>query len=669
MRWRPAPIEAMNRHQATAPPAKAMPGVRKLSTKIISVLLIFFVIALTAIGVTLSISWQLEGSAAAINDTGGLRIRTYRIAHQLARADTEMRDPAAFSAMLKEELEGIETILRSLAEGDPQRPLFVPQDRGIPEDVVHFTDFWTSRIRPVLFVLIANPNPGILRRTMRDMDRNVRTFVDSVNAVVFKMEQSHVRKLNILRASQGLLVFLALIGTAILIRFFYSLVVRPVTELNKGMRRMGQDDFTARVPILTQDEFGELSEGFNTMASHLQDLYATLEERVADKTRTLTAKNRELEILYATSGFLHEPNDIDSLCRGFLEHVQSALGAAAGSVRLLDPDSENLYITVSEGLDETFLDREAILSCGSCLCTEAARRNLTVLVDVARPGAPMKMDTCRLAGFQAVSVATITANKRPIGVFNLYFTDPRPLDESDEQLLGTLGQLLGTAIESLRLQAHTRELAVFEERNLIARELHDSIAQALAFLNLQVQLLEQALETGDTEEMNGIVTMIRQGVQESYDDVRELMVHFRTRVEQQDLDAAIEAALGRLAQQTAIATHFDVQGDGAPLEPETETQMLYIVLEALSNVRKHARARSVTVRLRRSMEGLTVTIRDDGIGFDETDASPDEQQLHIGLEIMRERAMRIGGRFVVRSSRGRGSEIRLEIPRTHEETN
>ncbi len=646
-----------------------MRGVQKLSTKIIGILVAFFVVALTAIVLTLSISWKLEGSAAAINDTGALRIRTYRIAHQLARADTEMRDPAAFSALLREELEGIEGILRSLAEGDPRRPLFIPQDRGIPEDVLRFTDFWASRIRPILFVLITDPNPGILRRTMRDMDRNVRTFVDSVNATVFKMEQSHVRKLNILRASQTLLIVLALIGTAILIRFFFSLVVRPVNELSKGMRRMEQEDFTARVPILTRDEFGELSEGFNKMAAHLQDLYANLEERVADKTRSLTTKNRELEILYAASGFLHEPNDIDSLCRGFLEHVQNTLGAAASSVRLLDPESENLYITVSEGLNERFLDHEAVLSCGSCLCAEAARRNVTILVDVDRPNAPMQLNTCRAAGFRAVSVATITANKRPIGVFNLYFTDPRRLDESDEQLLGTLGQQLGTAIESLRLQARARELAVFEERNLIARELHDSIAQGLAFLNLQVQLLEQALKSGDTAEMEGILAMIRRGVQESYDDVRELMVHFRARVDEQDLDSAIEAALGRLAQQTGIATHFDVQGDGAPLEPETETQMLYIVLEALSNIRKHAQARSVTVRLRRSMDGLSVSVRDDGIGFDEIDASPDEQQIHIGLEIMRERAMRIGGRFAVRSSRGRGSELRLEVPRTHEETN
>ena len=84
--------------------------------------------------------------------------------------------------------------------------------------------------------------------------------------------------------------------------------------------------------------------------------------------------------------------------------------------------------------------------------------------------------------------------------------------------------------------------------------------------------------------------MLRRGIQESYEDVRELLVHFRTRVEQQDLDAAIAAALRRLAEQTGIATDLDVQGDGAPLDPESETQVLYIIQEALSNVRKHAGA-------------------------------------------------------------------------------
>jgi two-component system nitrate/nitrite sensor histidine kinase NarX len=147
--------------------------------------------------------------------------------------------------------------------------------------------------------------------------------------------------------------------------------------------------------------------------------------------------------------------------------------------------------------------------------------------------------------------------------------------------------------------------------------------------------------------------------------VRELLVHFRTRVEQQDLDAAIAAALRRLAEQTGIATDLDVQGDGAPLDPEAETQVLYIIQEALSNVRKHAGASTVSVGVRRGRDGLAVTVRDDGVGFAE-DRDASDSEAHIGLQIMRERAMRIGGRFAVRSSPGRGTEIRLELPRTNE---
>src|SRR5690606_13673855 len=106
---------------------------------------------------------------------------------------------------------------------------------------------------------------------------------------------------------------------------------------------------------------------------------------------------------------------------------------------------------------------------------------------------------------------------------------PGELPGSDRQLLETLGQQLGAAIEGLRLQARARELAVSEARNLIARELHDSIAQALAFMNLQVQMLEGALGRGDARGMRNGLRLLHQGLQESYDDVRELMVHFRAR--------------------------------------------------------------------------------------------------------------------------------------------
>lgn len=640
----------------------------RLSTKITGILIAFFLITLGAIGLTLSISWKLEGAAAAINDTGSLRIRTYRIAYHLARADTEMVDPEQFGRRLREELDEFAVILSRLATGDPGRPLFIPQADDIPREFGLLSDFWHARIRPLLAALANDPDPARLRATMTpSFDETVRTFVDGVNDLVFRIERNHVHDIQILRTSQALLILLAIIGTVILIRYFFALVIRPVSRLSEGMRRMEAEDFSARVEIVARDEFGELSEGFNRMAAHLQELYATLEQRVEDKTRSLTAKNRELEILYTISGFLHEPGDTDSLCRGFVRRVRSMLGASAGSVRLLDSSGRNLCLTICEGLDADFVDREAILACTECLCGAAVQRNATLFMAADAADAELTLETCRRAGFRAVSATTITVNKRPIGIFNLYFRDARALGESDRQLFEALGQQLGTAIDNLRLQASERELAVSEERTLLARELHDSIAQGLAFVNLQVQMLEFALARGDADEMRDILKMVRQAVQESYEDVRELLVHFRTRVTHQDLDTAIEAALRRLAEQAGLATDFDVQGEGPALDPETESQLLYIVQEAFSNIRKHANARTVTVRLRRSLDGLSVTVRDDGVGFAEDDLPVGDHQAHIGLQIMRERALRVGAQVAVRSAPGKGTEIRLELARKHKE--
>jgi two-component system nitrate/nitrite sensor histidine kinase NarX len=641
---------------------------QSLAAKITSILLVFFLVALSAIGLTLSISWQLEGAAAAINDAGSLRMRAYRIAHHLARGTAITTHPQRFGAKLQQDLDEFEVTLGKLVSGDPSRPLFIPRDNDIPADVQALSDYWEIELGPLLRSIAAQPDPILRQNEFNKFDRVVVPFVGGINDVVLKMEHSYARNTNILRLSQVSLIGLAIIGTLILIRFFFVLVIRPVSLLSEGIEGMEHEDFGVRVPILNRDEFGELSDGFNHMAAHLQALYSTLEQRVEDKTRNLTEKNRELEILYSISALLHEPGDVDTLCHGFLRRVQTMLGASASSVRLLDSNAKNLYITVSEDLDDSFLDSEAVLSCGDCMCGSAVEQNVTFFTDCNLPNATLTRETCRRAGYNTVSAAAITVNKRALGVFNLYFSDNRVLGESDRKLLEALGQQLGTAIDNLRLQARDRELAVSEERNLLARELHDSIAQALAFLNLQVQMFESALARNDSTELHEILGRIRIAVQESYDDVRELLVHFRTRVGQQDLDAAIEAALRRLAEQTGVVTHFDVQGDGAPLDPETETQLLYIVQEALSNVRKHASAHVVRVWLRRGLDGLTVSVHDDGIGFDDVTVSPDSSQAHIGLQIMRERATRVGGQIAVRSSRGKGTEIRVDLPRIQQET-
>jgi two-component system nitrate/nitrite sensor histidine kinase NarX len=160
--------------------------------------------------------------------------------------------------------------------------------------------------------------------------------------------------------------------------------------------------------------------------------------------------------------------------------------------------------------------------------------------DTVNPPPGMKLRTCIREGFATATAFSIVYDKHRSASSISISVSPHPLDPSQEMhLLETLGQHLGVAIENQRLKSREKELAVSEERNLLAQELHDSIAQGLAFLNIQVQLLQDSLRKGNAEEAMQTAGQLREGVQESYDDVRELLVHFRTRVHQSDLDTAI----------------------------------------------------------------------------------------------------------------------------------
>jgi two-component system nitrate/nitrite sensor histidine kinase NarX len=630
----------------------------KLSRKILGMLITFLVVATTAIGLTLLISWQLEGVAAAINDAGSQRMRSYRMAQLMVRG---MEGDVALAGELRVEAERFDTVLHDLAWGDPARPLSSPRNAEVRHLLTVVEKSWQAALRPLVEQYLEG-EAGRLSASRR-YDREVDGFVSQINELVLAMERSYARDTNLLRTVQGLLVVLAIIGTVILIRFFVRLVIRPVGVLHAGMRRMTGSDLGVRLPIESDDELGALAHGFNQMAGHLQAVHGTLEERVAAETSSLAERNRELGILYEVTSLLAEPVHLEALCQGFLDRIKTALGADAGAVRLYMPDSQKLYLVTQEGLSDTFLARERELNCGECLCGEVIQKGMPAIFDTQEPPPGMKLGNCVREGFATATAFSIVHGKRRLGVYNLYFLATRPFSEPEKHLLETLGQHLGVAIENQRLKSREMELAVSEERNLLAQELHDSIAQGLAFLNIQVQLLQDSLHKGRSDEALQTAAQLREGVQESYDDVRELLVHFRTRVLQSDLDTAITSALEKFEGQTGIATRFESLGSGAPLEPTDEIQIMHIVQESLSNIRKHAEASEVRLTVRRGLAGTEIDIEDDGRGFDTLNEPKVLSERHVGLKIMRERAHRVGGECRISSKIGGGTRVTLNLPR------
>lgn len=637
-----------------------IPG--KLSQKIVGTLIFFFLVASVAIGMTLYISWALEGVAAAINDAGSLRMRSYRIGNLMAY---DLRTGNSLSEV-SQEIASFDRILADLKQGDPVRPLSPPRSGEVLAELMVVERGWQDNVRPIL---VAYQSGGMVQRQseLAQFDLQLESFVSRINQLVGAMERSYTSDTNLLRIFQVILVLLAVFGTGILIRFFVGLVIKPVNVLHAGISRMTSNDLSVRLPVQSNDELGGLAQGFNQMAEHLQQVYGTLEDRVEAETHTLAQRNQELRILYEVTSFLSEPLSQEALCEGFLERIKSALGADGGAVRLYMEDTQKLALVTHEGLSGAFIAREKELECGECLCGEVIQSGTPAVFDTVNPPNGMKLRSCIREGFATATAFSILHGKRRLGVYNLYFLSSHPVSRQEKSLLETIGQHLGVAIENQRLRSREKELAVFEERNLLAQELHDSIAQGLAFLNIQVQLLQDSLRKDRPDEAMQTAGQLREGVQESYDHVRELLVHFRTRPLQTDLDTAIATALQKFEKQTGIVTELTIIGGGTPLLPEDSVQIMHVVQEALSNTRKHAQATHVSVTVYRQFGELEIEIRDNGVGFDPVNEPKVMSDWHVGLKIMRERTDRIGGECRITSKTGEGTRVKLRLPPNRKE--
>ena len=625
-------------------------------------LLLYFFVALIAISSTLYISWQLEGGAAAINDAGSERYRSFQISFLLAQY---VQQPTVeVQRDIEAKIRQFERVMSGLEQGDPNRPLSLPKNREVQAQMAKLRKVWQENIKPRIRRILDATQQREQELMLAEYRPVVSKFVENINELVAMVELSNARATTVLRTFQIVLITLALIGTVLLMKLFSVMVVGPVKSLQEGIQRMAKADFSVRLKAEKRDEFGELAGGFNKMADQLHDLYTNLEQRVEDKSRSIEMKNRELAALYDVAAFLNSSTAIEPMCNIVLEKLATLVDAHDGVVRLMDLKGEELKIVASRGVSKTFLSEELCLEVGNCLCGEAARDGIAMSADFSSPFQRLPLHTCKRDGFQSVVAIPIRSKQQVLGMINLFFETPRTLPPSEIRLLESVGQHLGVAIENQQLIAREKEMAISEERNLLAQELHDSIAQSLAFLNIQVQLLRDDLKQGQIATAMQGLEQIREGVQESYDDVRELLVHFRTRVGNADLETAVRSALEKFEGQTGIRTSFSYRGKVPDLPPEHVLQAMHIVQESLSNVRKHAKATLVDVEL--ACDGkCSLIIRDNGIGFD---VARDTGDTHVGLSIMRERAYRIDAELALESAPGRGTLMHLTLPQRNKVT-
>ena len=609
----------------------------KLAAKLVVIGFSLLLLALASIGLTLWVTWQLEGGAAAVNEAGRMRMQAYRLA--LEAADAPPGD-------LQRRIGRFDSSLEVLATGDPGRPLFVPWTESMRE---HF-----EAVRTQWALLRDAWEAGAGRVPVARVD----AFVESIDVFVASIERQLSRWTAILNAFQFAMMALAIGGAVALLYAGYIFVVEPVARLQRGLSRIEQGEFDARVAVTSNDEFGQLATGFNRMAENLQALYRGLEDKVHEKTAGLERESQRLAALYQASALVGAAGSLDELAHGFARQVRAIARADAVLIRWSDETNQRFLALAGDCVPAAMLEKEHCVHAGTCLCGRLQPASGVRVIPI-RADPEMSFDHCASAGYRTLISVPVLLHQRVLGEIDLFYVGEAVLAEDDRSLLEALASHLASAMEGMRAAALDVEAAVAQERGLLAQELHDSIAQSLAFLKIQVRLLRDAVARGDAAGLERTLGELDAGVRESYSDVRELLVHFRTRTNDEDIEPALRTTLSKFEHQTGLRAQLSIEGHGLPLDPAVQVQVLHVIQEALSNVRKHAHATRVWLRVHQA-PAWRFEVQDDGRGFEVDERAREDTR--VGLHIMQERARRIGATVRVESMPGEGTCVSLVLP-------
>lgn len=565
-------------------------------------------LALVSIVASVVVADRMEGDAEAINIAGSLRMQSYRIGLLVDAPPAEL---AAAVANFQQRLAApvLAQTVANTADPDLTAAWAALQQR------------WQDNLRPLLLTTPVQREPYLAR---------VVDFVADADHFVRRLQYASEAKIRMLRVVQGLTMFLTL---ALVFGAMYGLhadVITPLYALVTAARATGRGDFTVRVEHTTDDELGVLGQAFNTMADDLSRAYRELEQRVSDQTAELQRNNNALVMLYRMSALMSQPGNVQS-------RLPEALGMIATTLTV----------------HPTFIG-EAVDGGDFRIVTPAGE-----FPSVAcQPGRtdPARRDGDGMAPRQ-VNVFPVQGHSQVFGQLAIE-TAGTPLDAWTGQVMRSAAEIIATALSLAAQEESQRRILLMEERAVIARELHDSLAQALSYLKIQVSRLDAQLVRGaDHAEVQGTLDDLRAGLNNAYRQLRELLTTFRLRIDGAGLEAALVATVEEFHFR-GLEVQVDYRLQHCPLAANEEIHVLQAVREALANVSRHAHASRALVLLHQRADGhVEAVVADDGAGMP---PHPDKRQHH-GLAIMRERAATLGGSISWSPVTPHGTRVTLEF--------
>jgi two-component system NarL family sensor kinase len=372
---------------------------------------------------------------------------------------------------------------------------------------------------------------------------------------------------------------------------------------------------------------------------------------------------RDLEIVNAIAEALNSSTDVRQALERTLGLVAALLGLQTGWVWLLDAETQQFYLAAARDLPP-YLQEPVRMSGRWCLCTDLFRQgkltatNVDMLECTRLHPAVEARDPTPAGGLRYHASIPLAFQGRRLGIMNIAAPEWRRLESGELTLLATLAYQIGIAVERARLAAESTRLARAEERTRLAREIHDTLAQGLTAIGLDIEGALRHLEDSP-EQARQRLDRALSTTRDSLEEARRSVLDLRAApLAGRPLADALAALGRRFTSETGVQVHV-VADCAAELPLRAEAELYRIAQEALTNVRQHAGATRVEITLRATTREATLSVRDDGIGFDSARASAADRH---GILGMRERAKLLGGRLRVTGRPRRGATVTVRVP-------
>lgn len=653
-----------------------------------AVLIIAILCFMSAIG-SGTLAWVAKSDAEAINTAGSIRMAAYRISFQLA---TDFSNDNAFSSSLnirqdslnlthdkqvdkqgkldlsnKDTAEKIDILIEDMENRleELQTYQLTSANRSTPI---------TNQLNQIKLQWFQDLKPALLGQDKQDFYRVSVKYIDDVNRFVGELQYRNEQRQTWQQSLQTLSLILTIIIMLIGMRRLHQAVLTPIKQLIKANNQFKRGKTNIRMSIKGYREFEMLGNSFNDMASTIETYQRSLESEVQIKTQHLTKANQVLSLFYDFSKSITTNQvslyRLDKLVADFskaLPHLEFTLCI------------QNKYITNKNAIvlhGEKMKELCKKLNCDNCVTKNGEYTKSYPITHQQEEFGELRVSPKSMLVMNRSFISDDDSSDTPESQrINMIETgsatdsispfSSAELDAQNNELIVALTNLISTALSLRKQRQQEHQLILFEERSTIARELHDSLAQSLSYLKIQVSVLERHLKNAASEPdetpIYQNIEQIKMGLGSAYQQLRDLLVTFRLTIDNNNFDEALHEAASEFALKGSFNVTVHNRIMTLNLSATEQIDLIQITREALSNIRRHAQAQNVEIQLgyEEGDKHIAMRIIDDGVGMSIL-GSVDQTQHH-GLMIMKERAHDIGGELIVTDNQPRGTIITVRF--------